>query len=77
MSSAETKLQGLALSNSNFYSSVEMSLLAFNERVLKMARDPQIPLFERLKFLCIFCSNLNDFFEKTRGNKVASRPEAA
>ena len=76
MSSVKTQLQGLALSNSDFYSNVEISLLAFNERVLKMARNPQIRLFERLKFLCIFCSNLDDFFEKTRGNKVASRPEA-
>ena len=38
-------------------------MLAFNRRVLAQAQDPDIPLFERLKFLCIVSSNLDEFFE--------------
>jgi polyphosphate kinase len=41
----------------------ELSMLAFNRRVLAQAQDPDIPLFERLKFLCIVSSNLDEFFE--------------
>ena len=41
----------------------ELSLLSFNERVLNMAVDAKTPLLERLKFLCIFSSNMDEFFE--------------
>jgi polyphosphate kinase len=39
------------------------SILAFNERVLDWARRPDVPALERLRYLCIVSSNLDEFFE--------------
>ncbi|MEM9803977.1 MAG: polyphosphate kinase 1 [Cyanobacteria bacterium P01_D01_bin.56] len=45
-----------------YYISRELSWLSFNERVLHEALDPRTPVLERLKFLAIFSSNLDEFF---------------
>ena len=51
------------LSDPKFYINRELSWLEFNQRVLDQAKDPSVPLLERLKFLCIVSSNLDEFFE--------------
>lgn len=60
----------------NSYLHVELSLLSFHERVLNMASDPNTPLMERLKFLCIFSSNMDEFFE-IRVSGLKARAESA
>jgi polyphosphate kinase len=45
------------------YLNRELSQLEFNFRVLAQAQDPSVPLLERLKYLCISCTNLDEFFE--------------
>ncbi len=41
----------------------ELGILAFNERVLQLAQDPNTPILERLRFVCIVSGNLDEFYE--------------
>jgi len=54
--------KSLDYTKSAYYTNRELSWLLFNKRVLSEARDKTIPLFERLKFLSITASNLDEFF---------------
>ncbi len=53
----------IALDAPEYYINRELSHLQFNARVLHQATDQSIPLLERLKFLLIFGSNMDEFFE--------------
>ena len=57
------------------YINRELSLLEFNRRVLAQAEDSDTPLLERLKFLCIVSTNLDEFFE-VRVSGLQQRLEA-
>ena len=48
--------------DTRYTQSRELSWLQFNDRVLQEAEDEAVPLFERLKFVSIFTSNLDEFF---------------
>ena len=55
----------------------ELSLLSFHERVLSMALNKKVPLLERLKFLSIFSSNMDEFFEiRVSGLKAKAESSA-
>lgn len=51
------------LRDPSLYLNRELSQIEFHRRVLAQARDQDTPLLERLKFLCISCTNLDEFFE--------------
>jgi polyphosphate kinase len=50
------------LKNPNLYNNREISWLHFNTRVLMQAQDASLPLLERLKFLAIYGTNLDEFY---------------
>jgi len=56
-------MDALDLKQPDFYINRELSLLAFNQRVLAQSLLEQVPLLERLRYLCISCTNLDEFFE--------------
>lgn len=55
-------VEPLSLDDPSLYLNRELSLLQFQRRVLEEAQDPRLPLLERIKFLAIVSSNLNEFF---------------
>lgn len=55
--------ENISLDNPEFYLNRELSLLEFNWRVLQQALDTSVPLLERLNYLCISSTNLDEFFE--------------
>lgn len=57
------------LRDAALYANRELSQLDFNFRVLAQAQDSAVPLLERLRYLCISCTNLDEFFE-IRGGAV-------
>ena len=59
---SEKNEKSLDLREPRYYINRELSWMQFDERILEEARDPSIPLFERLKFLSITASNLDEFF---------------
>ena len=58
----EPEESAVDLKDPSLYINRELSWLDFNERVLELGEDERVPLFERLKFLAIYTSNLDEFF---------------
>lgn len=62
MTKSDIETPTINLQDPEYYFNRELSWLEFNQRVLHEALDPRTPLLERLKFLAIFSSNLDEFF---------------
>ncbi|KAB8318193.1 polyphosphate kinase 1 [Tolypothrix campylonemoides VB511288] len=60
------------LRDPSLYFNRELSQLDFNFRVLAQAEDTSVPLLERLRYLCISCTNLDEFFEIRAGTLLHS-----
>jgi polyphosphate kinase len=59
--------EGAGLDHPSLYFNRELGLLDFNWRVLQQATDPRVPLLERVRFLAITSSNVDEFFQKRVG----------
>jgi len=59
---AELAAEEVDLRDTDLYQNRELSWIDFNERVLELAEDERTPLLERVKFLAIYTSNLDEFF---------------
>ncbi len=59
----EYSAPSMDLHSPQLYINRELSLLAFNQRVLELGFDPHLPLLERLRYLCISSTNLDEFSE--------------
>ncbi len=60
---AEQESPCLPLDHRDLYLNRDLSMLEFNRRVFEMACDESVPLLERLRFLCISSTNMDEFFE--------------
>ena len=58
----EPQVADVDLEDPALYFNRELSWLEFNQRVIELAEDPDIPLLERLKFVAIAANNLDEFF---------------
>lgn len=63
----DLKPSELKIFGSDYFTNYELSWLNFNWRVLAEAKDPSVPLLERINFIGIVCSNLDEFFQKRVG----------
>ena len=59
---ASTKPPRKKIADPKLFLNRELSQLEFNRRVLAQAEDPEVPLLERLRFVCIVSSNMDEFF---------------
>ncbi len=62
-SNLKSAMDSSDLKSPSYYSNRDLSFLEFNQRVLAQAQDETLPLLERFRFLCISCSNLDEFYE--------------